>query len=300
MWQALAGYAVRGPAQGALLSFSTLLLSLVFPPLVVVSNALIALVWLRLGPQKGLICVAIALIAGTVVASFSGSPVIPAALMASFWAPVVLMAYLLRRTVSLNLALLAGAVLALAGVTIAYMVLDDPSQSWQGMVEHVRSQTEVAAGGADNNTRVEEWLATAGTWMTGFSAATQFVVAVLSLLLARAWQARMFNPGGLQEEFHGLRFGRAAGAIGLLIVAASVFLDVELLKNLAIVLLVVFTLQGLAVLHALATQLRVHPLLLVSLYVFLLLPTSIKVFGMLGLVDTWVDFRSRVNVQKRD
>lgn len=300
MWQALAGYAVRGPAQGALLSFSTLLLSLIFPPLVVVSNALVALVWLRLGPQKGLICVVIALIAGTAIASLSGSPVIPAALMASFWAPVVLMAYLLRRTVSLNLALLTGAVLALAGVTVAYMVLDDPSHSWQYMVEQVRAQTEVASGGTDN-TRVEEWLATAGTWMTGFSAATQFVVAGLSLLLARAWQARMFNPGGLQQEFHGLRFGLAAGAIGLLIVAASVFLDVELFKNLAIVVLVVFAFQGLAVLHALAAQLMLHPLAVVGLYVFLivLLPTSIKVFGMLGLVDTWVNFRSRLNVQKR-
>lgn len=301
MWQALAGYAVRGPAQGALLAFSTLLLSLVFPPLVVISNALVALIWLRLGPVKGLMSVAVALIAGTVIASFSGNPVIPATLMLSFWLPVVLMAYVLRQTVSLSLALLAGAVLALVGVAVTYLVMDDPAQSWQNVVQLVRAQTETATGDS-NNARVEAWLSNAGSWMTGFSAATQYVVAVLSLLLARVWQARMFNPGGLQKEFHGLKFGLAAGTIGLLIVAAAVFLDIEILKNLAIVVMVVFAFQGLAVLHALAAQLGLHVLVLVGMYAFLLMlvPTSIKVFGMIGLVDTWVDFRSRVNVQKRD
>ncbi len=302
MWQALAGYAVRGPAQGALLAVGTLLLSLrVFPPLVVISNALMALIWLRLGPKKGLISVAIALAIGTVMAGMSGSPAIPAAMMVSFWLPVVMMAYLLRRTVSLNLALLSGAALALAGVVIVYLVADDPAQSWQGMVQQIRAQTEAATGSV-NNAKVDEWLSKAGTWMTGFSAATQFTVAALSLLLARAWQARMFNPGGLQKEFHELRYGLAAGTIGLLIVAAAAFLESQLLTNLAIVVLVVFAFQGLSVLHALAAKLGVHALVLVGIYAFLLIlvPTSLKVIGILGLADTWVDFRSRINVLKRD
>lgn len=239
--------------------------------------------------------------AGTVIAGVSGNPVIPGALMVSFWLPVVLMAYLLRRTVSLNLALLAGAALALLGVAIIYLVVDDPAQSWDAVVQQIKAQTEAATGSADN-AKVDEWLSNAGNWMTGFSAATQFVVAALSLLLARAWQARMFNPGGLQKEFHGLRFGLAAGVIGLLIVAAAVFLEGQLLTNLAIVVLVVFAFQGLAVLHALAAKLSVHMLVLVGIYAFLLVlvPTSLKVIGMLGLADTWVDFRSRINVLKRD
>ena len=261
MWRALAGYAVRGPAQAALASFSTLLLSLFAPPLVVISNALVALVWLRLGPLKGLISVTIALLAGTIIAAFSGSPVVPAALMMSFWLPVILMAYVLRRTISLNLAMLAGAALALLGVVMTYVIVKDPALAWQEVVQQVREQTEQSVGGTDRD-KVTQWLNSAGSWMTGFSAATQFVIAVSSLLLARVWQARMFNPGGLQKEFHGLRFGMAAGAVGLIIVAASVILSNELLVNLAIVVTVVFEFQVLAVLHALAAQLKVHPCLL--------------------------------------
>ena len=300
MWQALAGYAVRGPAQAALASFSTLLLALFAPPLVVVSNAVVALVWLRLGPLKGLLSVAIALLAGTIIAAFSGSPVLPAAMMMSFWLPVVLMAYVLRRTVSLNLAVLAGAGLALFGVVMTYVIVESPSAAWQDVVQQVRQQTEQAVGGTDRE-KVTQWLNSAGSWMTGFSAATQFVIAVLSLLLARVWQARMFNPGGLQKEFHGLRFGIAAGVVGIVTVAASVILRSELLINLAIVVTVVFAFQGLAVLHALAAQLKVHPLVMVGIYCFLLLllPNSVKILGLLGMADTWVDFRSRLKVLKK-
>ena len=211
------------------------------------------------------------------------------------------MAYVLRRTVSLNLAMLAGAGLALLGVVMTYVIVKDPSLAWQEVVQQVRQQTEQSVGGTDRD-KVTQWLNSAGSWMTGFSAATQFVIAVSSLLLARVWQARMFNPGGLQKEFHGLRFGIAAGVAGLITVAASVFLGSELLVNLAIVVTVVFAFQGLAVLHALAAQLKVHPLVMVGVYCFLvlLLPTSVKILGLLGLADTWLDFRSRLNVVKRD
>ena len=201
------------------------MLSLFMPPLVVVSNALVALVWLRLGPVSGGVSVAIALVAATVIASFAGNPLAPAALMMSFWLPVIVMSMVLRTTVSLNLALLAGAALALAGVLITYLVVDEPSEAWRGLLDAVTQAAEQSTSGdSADRIRVTEWLNNAGQWMTGFSAATQFILAALSLLLARVWQARLFNPGGLQKEFHGLRFGQAAGAAGLLIVLASVFL----------------------------------------------------------------------------
>ncbi len=301
MWQALAAYAVRGPTQAALLAFSTLLLSLVLPPLVVISNAIVALVWLRLGPVSGLVSITVALVLGTIIASFSGMMAVPAVLMIFYWLPVVLMAAVLRETVSLSLAILFGVVLALVGVLVAYLVLADPSESWQSALQAVSEITK-KSGGTVEDEKVAAWSAHAGRWMTGFCAATLFVIAVVSLLLARVWQARMFNPGGLQKEFHGLRYGLVAGAVGSSIVLAAAFLNSELLTNLAIVVVVAFALQGLAVLHALAAQLKMHPLAMVAVYGFLLVlaPTSIKVIGLLGLADTWLDFRSRLSVIKKD
>ena len=235
--------------------------------------------------------------------SFCRQPVAPVALMMSFWLPVIVMAMVLRTTVSLNLALLAGATLALAGVLITYLLVDEPSESWRGLLDAVTQAAEQSTSGAGTDRRrVTEWLNNAGQWMTGFSAATQFILAALSLLLARVWQARLFNPGGLQKEFHGLRFGQAAGAAGLLIVLASVMLQSEILTNLAIVVIVAFAFQGLAVLHALLAQTRLQVASLVGVYVFLLLfsPTSVKIIGLLGLADTWLDIRNRLKFTKKD
>lgn len=303
MWQALARYAVKGPAQGALLAITTLLLVLILPPFVVISNALVALVWLRHGPVQGAIVVAISLLTGTVFAAILGNAFAPAILMVSFWLPVIVMAQVLRKTVSLNLAIVAGAVLALVGVVLTYLLVSNPAAEWQKVLDTVMRATEQAAGGGGADTpQVVEWLSNVGTWMTGFSAATQFLIAVLSLLLARVWQARMFNPGGLQKEFHGLRFGLAAGLVGLAVLVASVVFPLEVMTNLAVVVIVVFALQGMAVVHALTAQLKLPAIAMVGVYgfLFLLAPSSVKVIGLFGLADTWLDFRSRLSLIKKE
>ena len=80
MFQALANYAVRGPVQAALLASSVLLLSLVVPPLVVISSALVALIWLRQGARSGVLAVGLALTASTVIAVMAGmQPLAPTA-----------------------------------------------------------------------------------------------------------------------------------------------------------------------------------------------------------------------------
>jgi len=220
------------------------------------------------------------------------------------------MAFVLRKTVSLNLAVLAGAGLALVGVLITYMFVPNPAEAWSGMVQTVTDimaqqradqgldQITIQRSEADRD-KMLEVIRGAGSWMTGFSAATQLLFAVASLFLARMWQARMFNPGGLQKEFHELRFGMTAGILGLALIAAALLLRFELLNNLAIVVVVLFALQGLAVMHSLVKQKEVHVAFLVLVYVMVLFlaPHSIQLLGLLGLLDTWVDFRSRLQGQ---
>ena len=107
----------------------------------------------------------------------------------------------------------------------------------------------------------------------------------------------MFNPGGLQQEFHRLRFGLTAGVAGAVVLVASVVLQMELLTNLAIVVIALFAFQGIAVLHALVAQFKMHVIFLVAVYVCLvfLSPQSIIVIGLLGMADTWLDFRNRLS-----
>lgn len=298
MFQALAGYAVRGPVQAALLASSTLLLSLILPPMAVISSAIVALVWLRHGSKVGSLAVGIALVVSTAIAFFSGlQPLAPTAVMVSSWLPVVVMAVVLRRTVSLDLAILSGVALVAAGVVIAYMVIPDPAASWRELFSVFSENLALQAPGTDgaNPAQMKELLDRASTLMTGFYAATLFLIASLSLLLARGWQARLFNPGGLQREFHELRFGRGASIVGLALLVTSQVLGIEMLYSLAMLVVAVFAFQGMAVIHALVTSRKLPKGLLIGAYVLLMVlsPEAALVVGLIGMTDAWLDYRKR-------
>ena len=304
MFQALANYAVRGPVQAALLASSVLLLSLVLPPLVVISSALVALTWLRQGARSGLLAVGLALTASTVIAVMSGmQPLAPTAVIVSSWLPVIVMAYVLRSTIRLELAIAAGAALVLIGVLIVYAVIDDPAASWREIIAIIADSAELRPRNLQDAEPedVRLLLDKTSELMTGFYASTLFVIATLSLLLARSWQAKLFNPGGMKREFHELRFGRIVSAVGLLCLLVAQATGFEVLNSVAMVLATLFTIQGMAVVHCAVDRLGLRTAWLVAAYVLLLMfvPYSLMIIGLLGISDAWLDYRNRIGNRSR-
>jgi len=305
MFQALANYAVRGPVQAALIASSVLLLSLVLPPLVVISSALVALTWLRQGVRPGLIAVGLALAVSTVIAIVSGlQPLAPVAVMLSSWLPVVVMATVLRSTVRLELAILAGAVLVLVGVIVVYIVVGDPAASWRGIIAIIAESAELRPRNLQDADpqQIKLLLDKTSTLMTGFYASTLFIIATLSLLLARSWQAKLFNPGGMKREFHELRFGKIISAGGLLMLLAAQLTEFEVVKSVAMVLATLFTIQGMAVVHAAVERLGLRTAWLVATYLLLLIlvPHSLMIIGLLGISDAWLNYRNRIKPRPED
>ncbi len=305
MFQALAGYAVRGPVQGAIVASSTLVLSTLLAPLVVVSSAIVALIWLRLGLKSGGIAVAISLLFSTTIALMTALPTLaPAAVMLSSWLPVIVMAWVLRDTVRLDLAILAGAALVATVLVSVFAAVPDVSGIWRTLFTRVLENPQLLPAQfqqMDPELRAR-MLETASKYITGLYAAMWFLVAALSLFLARAWQARLFNPGGLQKEFHELRFGIAASSIGLLIVGGAVLLRAELLTALAMLVCAVFVLQGTAILHAIVKRRGLSGAWLVAAYGFILLtmPESLIFLGVCGITDAWFDVRQKVGSKVPD
>ena len=131
-----------------------------------------------------------------------------------------------------------------------------------------------------------------------FSAAALSSV-LASLLLARWWQALLYNPGGFREEFHALRMGRRSSLVALVLFGAGLFgggMLEALATNLALVAVMLFLFQGLATAHGLAGKLKLATGWLVALYAVLILapPQMVVVLSALGFADAWVDFRGRV------
>ena len=123
---------------------------------------------------------------------------------------------------------------------------------------------------------------------------------LISVFLARSWQAQMFNPGGFQQEFHKLRLGKSV-ALGVLVVAGlSLLTDWVFLSDVVVVLLATMMIQGLAVLHGIVKIRGMSGGWLTGTYLMMILPHTSALVGALGIADNWLNIRQLSDDKKID
>jgi hypothetical protein len=301
--RALASYVTKGFSQALLVTVGFAVLSLILPPLGLISGAALALVTLRMGGHQG----AVVMLAATGfvggLAYLSLGNLIPGVVfLLGMWLPLWVLAQVLRASRSLPLTNMAAAGLGILAVLVAHLVMGDASAWWDQMLHKVFDPAmEAGAGGgplADKHA-VNEALAAIAQVMTGIMAAGFVINAIMCLYLARGWQAALYNPGGFRQEFHQLRLGRSLG-IGVLVLAGVYLLPSKGLSSMAgdmlIVILSLYLIQGVALIHAIVAMRNMHIAWLVGMYVlvFFALPQLMLVLAAVGYVDTWVDFRGRL------
>ena len=136
----------------------------------------------------------------------------------------------------------------------------------------------------------------------GVLGAMHMLMVLVSLMLARYWQAGLYNPGGFRQEFHQLRLPPLA-SIGLLalVVLAPQWPALAMLSPVASVPLL---LAGLALLHGVVGARNLGKGWLIGLYVLLVLFVrfAYPLIMFLAFVDSLFDFRSRMrrNTPSRD
>jgi hypothetical protein len=114
------------------------------------------------------------------------------------------------------------------------------------------------------------------------------------LLLGRWQQALLFNPAGFRPEFHELRLGRPLAALTLGLFGAAMLSGWPPLSNAMLVVGLLYTLQGVALVHAVAFKRQLSPIWLLLFYLLLLVPLLSQLVMALGVADAWADFRDRV------
>ena len=291
----LAAFIMAGRLQAVTVTVGFALLSLFLPPLALLSGAAVGLVALRAGTAQGLIVLALGGLALTLlVFPLTGQPLTGASYALTQWLPVVVLASVLRQTTSWSLTLQAAVLLGVLAVLGAHLIVPDLVAIWlellNQLVRPVFEQSGMAAA------EIDQLLAVSASVMTGVVGGFTVLGIILTLLVARVWQAMLYNPGGFRQEFHGLRVGKwpALATLALLLVAAVV--QSAVLAELAIVMLGVFFLQGVAVVHGLVGKLNWHMGALVAMYVALVL-LFLHVAALLtglGVIDNFADFRNRI------
>lgn len=294
-------YIVRGRTQAITTAAACAAASLMFPPISYIGGAVVALVELRYGAKQAGLVVggAVALLA--LLAYFvQGTPALAFSLAAIIWLPVWPIAVVLRGTNSQGLALTAAGAIAALGVLVCHVVFEDIGAWWSLILDEVLtaplSQGELEL---DDETlgQFRRFIDMLAPMMVGIIAAGTMLGAIFSALLGRWWHALLDNPGGFGREFRALQLGRLVGSFTAVITVLALFANQAtdgIALDFLLILVVMYSFQGLALIHALVHYRKAALGWLVALYVALaVMPHVALLVAVVGLTDSWIDWRKR-------
>jgi len=275
----LAEFIMRGRAQACLVALLGVLVPLIGP-------AAVGLVTLRKGSFEGALVTLWASLP-FVVSYFAGqsSPFI-AVMSILALANTLIVANVLRGTASWSLALVSDVCVAVGFVVVAGVVfqtdlgvmMSDLTELFVSVSEQLEKDYVMP-----DTSGVLAWVA----WMTAFSA-------LLGVVVARWWQALLFNPGGFQQEFQGIRLESKVGlGCSLLVILGFTLLsEFQFWLQLASIPLIVC---GLSLLHYTAKVKKAGGYWLVLMYLGLFLgPVMSGLLVALGAIDSVLNLRARL------
>ena len=282
----LVKYVMRGPKQAILLASISVMLPMMFW----FGAATIALITLRQGLSQGLVVFIWTIIPALGWWFGLQDPGALIVLISTF-----AMAGVLRYTVSWQSTLVTGGVISLLTGLLAPYIMPEMIDMLMEMGEAMLQELAKSAPEEYNTTFDSAFR----TLMIASFAASFYGMAVASVFLARSWQARLFNPGGWQEEFHQMRLSPrfVMGVVLAVMFAASISIEPVLVLMIATV---PFIVCGLALVHGVVGKRKLGGQWIFGLYasVFILFPTVLILLVVLALLDSLVNFRSRIQAQQ--
>lgn len=278
--RALAEFVMRGRRQ----AIGAAVLGAPLPLLNLLSSAIAALVLLRRGPGEGVVIIAWICLPLAAVCAITRDPG-PFVILFGTGA----MAWVLRATLSWELAMVTAVMAAAAGTLILVFTAPELVDLWANMYMKVMQETS----GSGKTVTADE----ARQVFAGFFAMGQAWIMLSVLILARWWQSVLYNPDGFRKEFHQLRLSPWLAAIIVILMTVSAFADGPALRRWVVpVLTVPLVLSALGLLHWTVSYNKLSPGWLVGFYV--LLVPLLKIFFPLlvatSLMDSWFDVRKRI------
>lgn len=305
MMRALAEWVMHGPTQAriatiVLASFpllfagleagtARLLVGFAATALVALSAAAVGLVTLSKGPANGAGLLAWALLPCAVwfVWRDESSPLV---LLVS----TTLLAAVLRSTASWSRTLMvATAAGALISALLGFLI---PQTAFE--LRELSQQLEQALVG--NDPQLADLVSPEALYeiLLGGLVAGHLGSALTSLVIARWWQAMLYNPGGLRKEFHQLRLPPLFAGLALVVLIAGGSLSQELLRWLPVVILPLMV-AGVALVHGVVAKRELGRSWLVAFYAatFVAGPYLISLLILLAVADSLVDIRKRLKAK---
>lgn len=300
----LAEYIMRGRMQAVLIATTFALLSLLFPPITILSCCVVALVTLRKGIQEGLIVLLIAAVTSAVFSVFLVDNylfVFGYGLL--IWLPVWFISVVLFVSHNLARAIETAVLVGVVCVVGFYLFSADPAFFWgsilNGLIEPLLTPTSNNDISIDQLTLSVEQIS---HYMTGMVTAGYISGVLLSVFLARWCQAMLYYPEGFKQEFLALKTSKRIANALILIVFCGLFAESKLMEiawNMIIPLFVLYTFIGMAVFHVMLTAKTSSRTMVSLFYGFMFMfsfitPLVFLPVAITGLSDSWLNMREKI------
>ena len=251
-----------------------------------VSAAAIALVTLRNGSASGGWLTLWAILPAIIIAAISGDTGSVLLLLGTFSLAVIL-----RESVSLSLAVMASVPLALLGGAALTLFNGVFLQELVATFNQALAQLEQELAQGEAAEMV--FNAVSVPQVAALLATGNAVIALLSLILGRYWQASLYNPGGFGEEFRALRL-----PVGAVLLMASTALILWWMgadwRVWSAVVVLHLTIVGFSLLHAFAKRAGKGVTWLALMYALWIVIDPVKWLWVgCVVIDTFADVRGR-------
>jgi hypothetical protein len=294
--QPLAAWLVARPQNAVLGLTATLLL----PVLQIFSGIFMVLLVLKQGVRLAVIegTIAGVLLAG--VSLVAGAPVMQVLVSAlTVWLPAVMLAVTLQATRSIALTLQVSVLVAAVVVLGFHVVIDDMTAFWQPVMAFMVDWAR------DSKLHEQVQLIESDPALVAHTLTIVFVLSswtmyALYLLFGYRYSTAVDEENGKYGRFCDLNFGRVIALITALLSVLAFASGMAWLQSVAIVLFMIFGMQGLAVVHWMFVDGELP--LFVVIMTYLLMP-FLHVFmflalALVGYTDAWFRYRRRAVAQQ--
>jgi hypothetical protein len=258
-----------------------------------ISSATIALVSLCKGAKEGLLLFLwISLILVLIQQASTDNPLLAAVSIASLGI-MVIAAKVHRHLASWQWTLLATIAISVACAFSFGLLMGSEVTAFLTTVEAMFAAINSKQQDAQISLDLTE------SMLLGIVATLLAIGSIMSLMLARWWQAGIYNPGGFQKEFHSFKIEAKVAVILVAVLLAGQFMSKssQIWSDLAVLPLLI---AGIALVHFAVKLLDQGRQWLAFLYVGIILagkPVTV-ILLVLGLTDSLIDLRSRLEGYK--
>jgi hypothetical protein len=294
--QPLAAWLVARPQNAVLALTATLLL----PVLQIFSGIFMVLLVLKQGVRLAVVEGAIAGVLLAVVSLVAGAPVVQVLVsMLTVWVPAVLLAVILQATRSVALTLQVSVLVAAAAVLVFHAVIDDMIAFWQPVMAFMADWARESSLHEQVQLIESEPALVAHTLTIAF-VLSSWTMYALYLLFGYRYSTAVSEESNNYGRFCDLSFGRVIALITALLSVLAFASGMAWLQSVAIVLFMIFWLQGLAVVHWMFVDGELP--LFVVIMTYLLMPfLHVFIFlalAVVGYTDAWFRYRRRAVAQQ--